>query len=271
MAFRARPHLPGEYYPALLSPPEDEGILPTTHSYFDPPVHGFVPGLNTIPLDFWSASSLAGFTEFTTEHVAVPSTPTLDDPNKPDPAPEHPFRPSSAKKPRARRKNDTNERQPRDSSKRKFSRDKRANVWIDGDREKPSSQGNDGNAYGGDTLVQREGNGNPERTHNKASLVASHKYRVQKKQASQRLQIDKRNSEQVNSNLTDCKADLTCEVYELRMQLLQHSHCNCTLIQRYIALEAEQFIESIEESQDSNGRDIAREPLAKHLVRWDGR
>ncbi|KAH6959991.1 hypothetical protein BKA56DRAFT_500546, partial [Ilyonectria sp. MPI-CAGE-AT-0026] len=51
---------------------------------------------------------------------------------------------------------------------------------------------------------------------------------------------------------------LTREVHELKMQLLQHADCNCTLIQRYITLEAQQYIESIKRSQDSKGLHITR-------------
>ncbi|KAH7237902.1 hypothetical protein B0J15DRAFT_406180 [Fusarium solani] len=54
----------------------------------------------------------------------------------------------------------------------------------------------------------------------------------------------------IHRDLSTCVADLTFEVYELKMQLLQHSGCNCTLIQNYLAHESQRYVQAlVEESQ----------------------
>jgi hypothetical protein len=51
--------------------------------------------------------------------------------------------------------------------------------------------------------------------------------------------------EQINRKLLSSLADLTQQVYELKMKLLQHTDCNCHLIQEYIANEANQYIHDL--------------------------
>jgi hypothetical protein len=41
-------------------------------------------------------------------------------------------------------------------------------------------------------------------------------------------------------------ADLTFEVYELKMQLLQQAECNCTLMQNYLVHESGRYIQALE-------------------------
>ncbi|KAH7175160.1 uncharacterized protein B0J16DRAFT_405280 [Fusarium flagelliforme] len=53
--------------------------------------------------------------------------------------------------------------------------------------------------------------------------TAANKLRVKKREEQQDL-------ERIQRDLSTCVADLTFEVYELKMQLLQHSECNCTLM-----------------------------------------
>ncbi|KAH7243829.1 hypothetical protein B0J15DRAFT_403624, partial [Fusarium solani] len=53
-----------------------------------------------------------------------------------------------------------------------------------------------------------------------------------------RLESSNQDLERIHRDLSTCVADLTFEVYELKMQLLQHSGCNCNLIQNYLAYES---------------------------------
>ncbi|KAH7189791.1 hypothetical protein BKA60DRAFT_472932 [Fusarium oxysporum] len=52
--------------------------------------------------------------------------------------------------------------------------------------------------------------------------------------------------EKINFNLTSCLKDLVAEAHQLKMNLLQHTTCECTLIHKYIQNEAQRYIERIE-------------------------
>lgn len=54
--------------------------------------------------------------------------------------------------------------------------------------------------------------------------------------------------EKINFNLTSCLKDLAIEAQQLKVNLLQHTNCECTLIQKYIRNEAQRFIERREKS-----------------------
>ncbi|RBA09643.1 hypothetical protein FPRO05_14342 [Fusarium proliferatum] len=51
--------------------------------------------------------------------------------------------------------------------------------------------------------------------------------------------------EQINRELSTCATDLTLQVYNLKMKLLQHTDCDCALIQEYIASEAHRYIQDL--------------------------
>lgn len=253
-AFCAPPNLPVEHHSALCSSPEDDGILPSAHLYNDHFFNDFVPGLNTISLDYWNASNFTGFIGFNAEPITAPATPKIDALNVPGPVPERLLQPSIAKKPRGKRTNHPSERPTRKSTKRKSSQDEETNMQMDGNKEPTNSHGNDGNSNdcGGDNPTKpskRQGNGDMERIRI-SNRVSAHKSRAKKSQASQRLETDEKNKKRANSGLTNCVADLTLKVFDLKMQLLQHTDCNCFLIQRYIAHEAEQYIQGFERSHD---------------------
>jgi hypothetical protein len=72
--------------------------------------------------------------------------------------------------------------------------------------------------------------------------VASNKIRAKKRENAKKLKSDAEGTERINRHLSSCVADLTLEVYNLKMRLLQHSDCDCTQIQKYIADEAHRYI-----------------------------
>ncbi|KAF4943918.1 hypothetical protein FGADI_13089 [Fusarium gaditjirri] len=75
--------------------------------------------------------------------------------------------------------------------------------------------------------------------------VASNKFRAKKREDVEKLRADKENMEQTNRKLSSSISDLTQQVHELKMKLLQHTDCNCRLIQEYIANEANQYIHDL--------------------------
>lgn len=79
--------------------------------------------------------------------------------------------------------------------------------------------------------------------------VASNKFRVKKREDAKQLKVDEYNMKEVHRDLSGCVADLTLEVYNLKMRLLQHTDCNCHLIQEYIANEAQLYIKDLGEEE----------------------
>lgn len=75
--------------------------------------------------------------------------------------------------------------------------------------------------------------------------VASNKFRVKKREDAKRLRVDEEDIERANRDLSVTVSDLTMQVYELKMKLLQHTDCECHLIQNYIANEAHRYIQDL--------------------------
>jgi hypothetical protein len=85
--------------------------------------------------------------------------------------------------------------------------------------------------------------------------VASNKFRVKKREDAKRLKADEEDMERINRDLSTCVADLTLEVYQLKIRLLQHTDCDCSLIQSYIANEANRYVKDLDdENHPSHGR-----------------
>jgi len=76
--------------------------------------------------------------------------------------------------------------------------------------------------------------------------IAADKCRMRKKEELARLQFDEQATEQRHKELSSCMNDLNEEILYLKMQLLQHTSCNCTLIQHYIKNEAQHYIQAME-------------------------
>jgi GTPase involved in cell partitioning and DNA repair len=75
--------------------------------------------------------------------------------------------------------------------------------------------------------------------------IASNKFRVKEPEDAKKLQTKEKNMEQINRKLLSSVSDLTQQVYELRMKLLQHTDCDCHQIQEYIANEATRYIHDL--------------------------
>ncbi|KAL5603950.1 hypothetical protein FOVSG1_006700 [Fusarium oxysporum f. sp. vasinfectum] len=68
--------------------------------------------------------------------------------------------------------------------------------------------------------------------------IASNKFRAKKKEEERKLESEEEDMERINRDLSTCVTDLTLQVHDLKMKLLQHTDCDCALIQEYIANEA---------------------------------
>jgi hypothetical protein len=82
------------------------------------------------------------------------------------------------------------------------------------------------------------------RERNKRAAI---KVRIKQRETEKSLESAGKNLQQVNHRLTECAKKLTSQVHDLKMQLLQHSTCDCVLIQEYIGNEANRYV------QDTSG------------------
>nr|CEG04480.1 unnamed protein product [Fusarium clavum]CEG05763.1 unnamed protein product [Fusarium clavum] len=78
-----------------------------------------------------------------------------------------------------------------------------------------------------------------------SNRVASNKFRIKKREEAKKLQTNEENIMQTNRKLSSSVLDLTQQIYELKMKLLQHTDCDCHLIQEYIANKANQYIHDL--------------------------
>ncbi|KAF4435932.1 Transcription factor atf21 [Fusarium acutatum] len=79
--------------------------------------------------------------------------------------------------------------------------------------------------------------------------IASNKFRIKKREDAKKLRADEEDVERANRDLSGCVSDLTLQVYQLKMRLLQHTDCDCRLIQEYIANEANRYIQDLGDIQ----------------------
>ncbi|KAK7423799.1 hypothetical protein QQZ08_008842 [Neonectria magnoliae] len=75
--------------------------------------------------------------------------------------------------------------------------------------------------------------------------IASNKFRLRKKQDKLRLMLEEEKLKRVNRELVESREELTHRYYNLKMEVLRHSKCDCSDIQRYISLEAHRFVRGI--------------------------
>ncbi|KAG5914242.1 hypothetical protein E4U42_000608 [Claviceps africana] len=78
------------------------------------------------------------------------------------------------------------------------------------------------------------------------SRMASNKFRARKRSEIAQLESEEYSIEEANRSLRGVLDSLTGEILSLKMQILQHTHCNCELIQEYISKEALSFVQDME-------------------------
>ncbi|KHO01423.1 transcription factor atf21 [Metarhizium album ARSEF 1941] len=78
------------------------------------------------------------------------------------------------------------------------------------------------------------------------SRAASNKFRERKRHEIAQLESEEYTIEDANRQLRSMLDALTSEILSLKMQLLQHTDCNCELIQAYISKEAHHFVKSLQ-------------------------
>jgi hypothetical protein len=182
---------------------------------------------------------------FSQEYPTPPRTSELTSPENPPSNPDGRRRSSSTQSDNQKRKPTRTKRDPAKSSGRDSSKQvkaKRATGDVRGDIKR-----------GGSIKKAAERNlsslqhANNEHTgkHQERNRRASNKFHNRKRENQRNLESAEKDMEQVNRDLSTCATDLKSQVYDLKMKLLQHTDCDCALIQEYIANNANRYIQNL--------------------------
>ncbi|KAK2593229.1 hypothetical protein QQS21_009069 [Conoideocrella luteorostrata] len=90
-------------------------------------------------------------------------------------------------------------------------------------------------------------NGTNEDFYHERNRIASTKFRERKRNEIAQLESEEYSIEDVNRQLRRVLESLTSEILSLKMQILEHTDCNCKLIQAYINKEAVNFVQSLQD------------------------
>lgn len=116
---------------------------------------------------------------------------------------------------------------------------------------------------GGESLADRgdiKGHRKENRAHKRAQVrnrTAATTFRDRKREEIEKMHSNEQDLEKINLNLTSCLKDLVIEAQQLKVNLLQHTNCECTLIQKYIRNEAQRFIERREKSSSLGDAELS--------------
>ncbi|KAI8720047.1 BZIP domain-containing protein [Fusarium sp. LHS14.1] len=240
--FDAVPNIPQEQWwvaDGVVFPPSSGGHNPAIYYHQgDLPYHEFAPSYGS---EWPSFSSMQ-------EHPAPPSA---SDSSYLEPSPSVSSRRSSASTQQddKRRKQSTSERAASKSTKRPSStrKNKSQTTAVEGKKDSKSRKAQPSKTTSGSSL--EDGDEYSKRLQER-NRVASNKFRIKKREDAKKLKTDEEDMERINRDLSSCVADLTLEVYQLKMRLLQHTDCDCALIQNYIANEAQLYIRNLDDTHE---------------------
>ncbi|KAH6975875.1 hypothetical protein EDB80DRAFT_594418 [Ilyonectria destructans] len=222
-----------------------------------PLLDGFVYRCDTSSTDHWNDTSpVTDYTEpwsgpgLVTKYTA-PSSNSEDMVSEELPPVQgywHP--PSTPKKPSRKRKRDSDELPPRNAARQSSSGDEGINPQKEKKVKHSTVRKSNASGNGAHSAQQRDSHIKVIQERNR---IAAKKLRVKKSEALLRLKSSEQHKERIHRDLSTCVADLTLEVYELKMQLLQQSGCNCALIQNYLVHESHQYVQALNQKPQARG------------------
>ncbi|KAH7142243.1 hypothetical protein DER46DRAFT_517931 [Fusarium sp. MPI-SDFR-AT-0072] len=204
-------------------------------------IEDFVPNYGYTP----ASTNLTG-SVFSQENPTPPRTSELTSAEKSPSNSDGRRRSSSTQSDKQKRKPNHIERAPAKSSRRDPTKKAKAKAKAKaaGEVHENTKKRGSTNEAAATTLSSLQYK-NDEYTNNaqERNRRASNKFRVRKREDERKLKSAKKDMEQINRDLSTCATDLTLQVYNLKMKLLQHTDCDCALIQEYIANEAHRYIQ----------------------------
>ncbi|WAO97212.1 BZIP domain-containing protein [Fusarium falciforme] len=144
---------------------------------------------------------------------------------------------------RQKRNHDTNRFPSCKPDRRSSSRDIDMDPLAKEKTQHASFRGNR-SARGNNAYAVQQRNDDMKRARERNRLAAN-KFRAKQRDDLLRLESSEQDLERIHRDLSTCVADLTLEIYMLKMELLQHSGCNCALIQNYLAHESQRYVQAL--------------------------
>ncbi|CCT67951.1 uncharacterized protein FFUJ_06701 [Fusarium fujikuroi IMI 58289] len=148
---------------------------------------------------------------------------------------------TTKKEERQKQKRCSNKSSARKSLRQDSSRDSKANTATGGGGTGHSNRPCGTHGHHGTEHSDQQGKKHSQYT-KESNRIASSKFRAKKREYMLRVQSEEQEMERTNHDLSVCVANLTREVQELKMKLLQHNDCDCSLIHDYLATEAQRYV-----------------------------
>ncbi|CZR37701.1 uncharacterized protein FPRO_07108 [Fusarium proliferatum ET1] len=147
---------------------------------------------------------------------------------------------TAEKEERQKRKRCSNKVSARKSKRQDSSRDSKANTATGGGTGRSNRPCSIHGRHGSERSDQ-QGKSHSQHTKERNRITSS-KFRTKKREDTLRVQSEEQELERTNHDLSICVANLTREVQELKMKLLQHTGCDCSLTHEYLAAEAQRYV-----------------------------
>ncbi|KAM5527805.1 bZIP transcription factor [Fusarium oxysporum f. sp. phaseoli] len=211
------------------------GILASVYRQSECLFNDSMPTSPTSPLDHWNDPYSASTLTTTPSVFQTPFPKTPHQLGIPPP-------PLTAKKEeRQKRKRCLNKNSTRKSLRRDSSRDSKANTARGGGGTGCSNRPRGTHGHHGSEHSDQQGKSHSQHAKER-NRIAAGKSRAKKREHTLRVQSEEQELERTNHDLSNCVANLTREVQELKMKLLQHTDCDCSHIHDYLAAETQRYI-----------------------------
>jgi hypothetical protein len=189
---------------------------------------------------------------FSQEYPTPPRTTEFTSPEKSPSNSDGRRRSSSTQSDNQKRKPNHTERAPAESSRRDSTKKAKAKAKAAAEvQENTKKRGSINEAAAINLSSPHFENNICTRKVQERNRRASNKFRVRKQEVERKLRSAEKDMEQINRDLSTCATDLTLQVHNLKMRLLQHTDCDCALIQEYIANEAHRYIQDLGDKKKS--------------------
>jgi hypothetical protein len=162
---------------------------------------------------------------------------------------------SSTQSDERKRKRNTADRAPAKSSKRGSSKKTEPKIVAGESGGNSKKRGSINEAATTNLSSPESENDDYIRKVQERNRITSNKFRVKKREDTRKLESKEQDMERTNRDLSTCVTDLSLQIHDLKMKLLQHTECDCALIQEYIANEAHRYIQNLEEKDNPTSLD----------------
>jgi hypothetical protein len=227
--------------PGFLGSSEAAGGIP--YAQHEPHLEEFIPTRTSAPSNELTGSIFAQ--EYPTPPQTSESISSKGSPNNSDRRRDS----SSTQSDKRKRKRNTIDRAPAKSSKRGSSKKREPKTAAGESAGNSKKRGSINEAATTNLSSPEYKMDDYARKVQERNRIASNKFRAKKREDARKLESEEEDMERINRDLSTCVTDLTLQVHDLKMKLLQHTDCDCALIQEYIANEAHRYIQDLREER----------------------